>query len=54
MYNNMMAGFRKVVPDFNGAITPEQSVTAMLKAFDRLSIEDNGSFISHKGNKEWL
>ena len=53
-YNNMIAGFRRVVPNFDGAITPEQSVTAMLKVFDRLSVEDNRLFVSHKGNKEWL
>ncbi|KAI5120303.1 hypothetical protein M0805_005807 [Coniferiporia weirii] len=50
----MMNDFRRAYPDFTGPITPEQSVNAMLDVIGKATVEGTGSFISHKGNKEWL
>jgi NAD(P)-dependent dehydrogenase (short-subunit alcohol dehydrogenase family) len=43
-------------PEFRGAITPEQSVGAMLKVIgnDSLIKESNGTMISHLGNQRWI
>lgn len=50
----MVKAFKNFAPDFEGPITPKESISMMFKVFDRLTIEDSGTFISHKGNKEWL
>ncbi|KAH8119550.1 hypothetical protein DFH11DRAFT_1565648 [Phellopilus nigrolimitatus] len=50
----MVESFRKVYPGLNGPITPEESVRAMLNLVDNATIEETGTFISHKGTKEWL
>lgn len=51
----MVAGLQKAVPAWNGQpITPEESVTKMLKVFSNLTSKDNGAFMSTKGTKEWL
>ena len=49
-----IAAIRKAAPDFKGPLTPEESVTAVLKVFNNATIDDSGSFVSHKGNKEWV
>jgi NAD(P)-dependent dehydrogenase (short-subunit alcohol dehydrogenase family) len=50
----MIRKFRKLYPDFRGPITPETSVQMQLEVINRVTIDDSGAFISHKGNKEWL
>lgn len=50
----MLVSFRKIEPSFNGPITPEESVTAMLSVVEKATVKDTGAFISHKGNKQWL
>jgi hypothetical protein len=50
----MIEKFRKLYPDFTGPITPEESVRMQLKVINQTTVNDNGAFISHKGNKEWL
>ncbi|KAA1466363.1 NAD(P)-binding protein [Dentipellis sp. KUC8613] len=49
------AKFKKQFPDFPGALTPDESVSKMLKVIDELSVDNNsGAFLSHNGNKKWL
>ncbi|EIM84670.1 NAD-P-binding protein [Stereum hirsutum FP-91666 SS1] len=51
----MVQSFKSVYPDWSGVPleTPE-SVGFMLDILDKVTPEDSGKFISHKGNKEWL
>jgi NAD(P)-dependent dehydrogenase (short-subunit alcohol dehydrogenase family) len=52
-----MAGkFMEYAPHFTGAITPEESIKAMLSVIENASVDkgDGGGFISHLGNKQWL
>ncbi|GJE88888.1 SDR family oxidoreductase [Phanerochaete sordida] len=45
---------KKVYPNWEGKpLTPEQSVTSMLKIIEKLDHKDSGAYISHKGGKEW-
>ncbi|KAG2155705.1 hypothetical protein DEU56DRAFT_724660 [Suillus clintonianus] len=53
-FKAMLGNFRNVAPDFTGPITPETSVRMQLEVINRLTVNDTGAFISHKGNKEWL
>lgn len=43
-------------PHFKRALTPEESVAAMLGVIEEKSVEkgDSGTFISHLGTKQWL
>ncbi|EJD36357.1 NAD(P)-binding protein [Auricularia subglabra TFB-10046 SS5] len=41
-------------PGFPGAISPEESVSAMLKVLDGTTPADSGKFVSHHGNRNWL
>jgi hypothetical protein len=41
-------------PDFKGPITAAESIAAQKKVIEGITLEQTGSFISHKGNKEWL
>ncbi|KAG1886058.1 hypothetical protein F4604DRAFT_60194 [Suillus subluteus] len=50
----MIGKFRNAYPDFTGPITPEASVRMQLEVINRITVNDTGAFISHKGNKEWL
>lgn len=51
----MVAGFKKAFPDFTGQyISPTESVNLMLNIIDTLKPEENGAFISHLRNKNWL
>ncbi len=51
----MVKTFQIGYPNWNGVpLTPEESVSAMLKIFKGLTIKDTGAFVSHKGDKEWL
>jgi NAD(P)-dependent dehydrogenase (short-subunit alcohol dehydrogenase family) len=46
--------FQTLYPDFKGPILPEESIEAMLKVVDGLTIEQSGQFLSHYGNQTWL
>ncbi|KZP29917.1 NAD(P)-binding protein [Athelia psychrophila] len=53
-YEGMVAYFRTMKPDFEGAMTPEKSVSMLLGLVHKWTVEDTGSFVSHYGNKDWL
>ncbi|KAF2272615.1 NAD(P)-binding protein [Westerdykella ornata] len=52
----MVASFQKYAPHFKGAITPQESVKAVLGVIDKLSLDQGhgGAFLSHLGTKQWL
>ncbi|KAG9494897.1 hypothetical protein J7337_013126 [Fusarium musae] len=53
---DMVAAFKGYAPHWEGAISPEESATAVLSVINKASIEagNGGSFVSHYGNKQWL
>lgn len=53
---SMVTKFQKAAPDWKGALTPEESVKAVLSVIYESSVEkgDGGSLVSHHGNQEWL
>lgn len=54
-FGALLKSFQTIYPDFTGPITPEVSVKMMLDVIEHWDVKkDNGAFISHKGNKEWL
>ena len=53
-YNAMVETFRQVKPDFERALTPQESVEAQLRVIDGVTVKDTGAFISHHGNNDWL
>jgi len=48
--------FKEFLPHFERPLTPEESVTAVMKVVEEKSVKngDGGSFINHLGNKNWL
>jgi len=50
----MIAKFQIASPNWKGPLTPEESVSHMIKVINDVKLEDTGSFLSHWGNKEWL
>ena len=50
------AKFAAYAPHFTGPVTAAESVSTMLKLFDKSSIEggNGGTFVSYLGNKQWL
>jgi len=50
----MGATFKKQFPNWTGPLTPAQSVEMMLGVIDKLTPEDSGKFLSHKGTREFL
>ena len=47
--------FQDYAPNFQGPISPQQSVDMVLKVIDDASVEKNGGdYVSHYGNKQWL
>jgi hypothetical protein len=52
----MVAAFKGYAPHWEGAISPEESATAVLSVINKASIEagNGGSFVSHYGNNQWL
>lgn len=51
----MVGAFKEYAPNFEGPITPQQSVDMVLKVIDEATLEKNGGgFVSHYGNKQWL
>ncbi|CCT75917.1 related to protoporphyrinogen oxidase [Fusarium fujikuroi] len=53
---DMVAAFKGYAPHWEGAISPEESATAVLSVINKASIDagNGGSFVSHYGNKQWL
>lgn len=43
-----------VYPDFKGPATAAESIAAQKKVIESLTLEQTGSFLSHKGTKVWL
>jgi hypothetical protein len=50
----MMKKFQVSYPEFKGPITAAESIAAQKKIIEGITLEQTGSFLSHKGNKEWL
>lgn len=52
----MIGKFAAYAPHFTAAMTTQDSVSQMLKLFDRSSIANGngGTFVSHLGTKQWL
>ena len=50
----MMQKFQVSYPEFKGPITAAESIAAQKKIIESITLEQTGSFLSHKGNKEWL
>jgi hypothetical protein len=46
--------FQVAYPEFKGPIKAAESVVAQKKVIEGITLQQTGSFISHKGNKEWL
>jgi hypothetical protein len=54
-YGEMLVYFRSLVPDFEGPITPEKSVSMMFDVINKWTVQDSGAFVSHYGtNQQWL
>lgn len=48
--------FAEYAPHFTKPLTPEESVTSIVRVIKEKSIDngDGGGFVSHLGNKQWL
>ncbi|KAJ7232674.1 hypothetical protein C8J57DRAFT_1383373 [Mycena rebaudengoi] len=44
----------KLVPDFKGPITPQESVKLQLGVIYSWTVAETGAFVSHLGNKQWV
>lgn len=57
-FAKMAENTRKYLPNhaakFGGAMTPEESATAMLEIIPTLKPEENGLFMSHRRSTEWV
>jgi len=54
-FKAMVGMFKAYAPDFEGPISPQQSVDMVLKVTEEASVENSGGqFVSHYGNKQWL
>ena len=55
-FQDIAGKFSAYAPHFTAPSTPQESVSDMLKLFERSSIKDGngGTFVSHFGNKQWL
>ncbi|KFA70818.1 hypothetical protein S40288_09711 [Stachybotrys chartarum IBT 40288] len=54
--SGMLKAFQAYAPDWKGAISVDESATAVLSVIHNASIEkgSGGAFVSHWGNKQWL
>ena len=50
-YEGMVAKIREAMPDFEGAITVEESVRDQLALISRVTIADSGSFLERTGKE---
>ena len=55
-FQGLSGKFAAYAPHFTGPITAEESISLMLKLFEKSSVENGngGSFVSHFGTKQWL
>jgi hypothetical protein len=55
-FQSFGAKLQEHYPSFKGAITPEESVRAVVSVFEKASVAngDGGSFVSHLGTKQWV
>ncbi|TID20029.1 NAD(P)-binding protein [Venturia nashicola] len=54
-FKQMITSFQEYAPNFEGPISPQQSVDMVLKVIEEATVEKSGgSFVSHYGNKQWL
>ena len=54
LYNKLVDGVKKIVPEFERPLTPEESVKLQLEVIKNVTVKDSGAFISHHGDKNWL
>jgi hypothetical protein len=54
LFDEMATTIRKFEPSFTGPIMPEESVEAMLKVIEGLTMEQSGLFLGHRGDKRWV
>ena len=54
LFNKLISLFKKVAPDFERPLTPEESVKLQLEVIKNVTVKDSGMFISQYGNKNWL
>ena len=54
LYNRLIPGIKKIVPEFERPLTPEESVKLQLEVIKNVTVKDSGTFISQHGNKEWF
>ena len=54
LYGKLIPGIKKVVPEFERPLTPEESVKLQLGVIKNVNVKDSGTFISQYGNKEWF
>jgi hypothetical protein len=55
LYDKMIAEIKKIAPDFERPLTPEESVKLQLEVIKNVTVKDSGTLISHHGdNKNWL
>ena len=53
-YAMLVDGIKKLAPQFEGPMTPEESVRLQMDVINRWPVERSGEFVSHHGDKEWL
>ena len=55
-FQHMVGKFAAYAPHFKGPMTPQESVSTLLKLFEKSSIGngDGGAFISHLGTRQWI
>ncbi|KAK7044895.1 NAD(P)-binding protein [Favolaschia claudopus] len=53
-YQAFIQKLKALAPDFEGPITPEQSVKMMLEVIHRWTVDRTGAFVSQHGTKKWL
>ena len=51
----MVKSLKLAYPEWDGqAFTPEVSVRLQLNLIEKVGPKDSGTFVSHRGNKQWL
>jgi hypothetical protein len=51
----MIKSFQVAYPNFQGPITPAESVIMQKKVIENITLDQSGSFLSHSAaSKEWL
>ena len=54
VYNRLLESIKTIAPDFDGPLTPEESVKLQLEVIDQVTVADSGAFLSQYGNKRWV